>query len=601
MMIREVRSRRILAAMAGAAMLSVALPQSGALAQDAAAPAAAGIEIDIPGVTAENSNVTADRLQAIFLGEVEDYADELAGLSADRILIPELTITMDGPEGSEPMVIVYENIEMIDVDGGVAARLVSSNSSLSLPEEISASFGEMSASNVDFAALLAFYGLIPAADSEFRTIYTDFAFVGGPLEGPDVSCEIGNAESGGFRARALSIPFNEFMARANAVEEAEDEPDPEVMRAFLEAYVDMLTAFESDPVVFDGLSCEGTDEHGSNVTVTMGTTEIGAFSPGRYPTLSTSDLMIEIDSGPDAGEVSIGYFAFKGFDYTTQLELFETMPADPDDAWFEANVRRLIPAWEGLTLEELNIDVPDEESPDQRVQLWLGSFDLTLANYVNSVPASISSSASELVFTVPDVGALEPDEDGEIDETAQAFATLRALGIEELDLGYDFALDWDEANEAIRVERIAVSGADLGSIAIAGMLANATAGLFSLDTDEAMMAGMGLTVTSLDIDVVDQGMVDLFMAISGAEQNMTPTQMRPMIAGVAEGMAVGLLGGTPMATQVGAALGNFLRGGSDTLSLRIESNDPEGLGMIDFMMAEENPAVLLERVTISAE
>jgi len=72
-----------------------------------------------------------------------------------------------------------------------------------------------------------------------------------------------------------------------------------------------------------------------------------------------------------------------------------------------------------------------------------------------------------------------------------------------------------------------------------------------------------------------------------------------MMAGVAEGMVMGFLGGDEQAAKVGAALAAFIRG-NDTLSLTVTALDEAGLTMFDFMAAESDPTALISKVKIDA-
>jgi hypothetical protein len=593
----DYRSHRLLTALSAAALLSVALP-TGAMAQKVKTPTPAATEtpmaapemsLEIPTIDVENSTLDADQLREILEGSLADYADELAGLTADRISIPEVRFAYMMPGDEIESEFIYSDIEVLNVVDGVAEAVTIGTTTMTTMDDVAGEFGAMTAADFNIRAALGFYGMVDTgAEGGFEVVYRDLEFAGGTFGSDEFSCEIGAAYAAEFSARPLNTSFVEFMEMANEMEAAGDAPpDPETVREFLGVYADLLTAFSSSESSFDGLTCSGTDEDGATFDVAMGEVLVGAFEPGRYPALTLNDLSVDIDGGPEAGSVSMGQFVIKGFDYSAQVEFLNNLPDDVlDETWAAANWRQFIPAFEGFSFEAVELDVPDPEG-GPRIVGSVGAFDLTLGNYINAVPADISSSADNLYFELP------------TDSDDEQIAMMRALGIETLDLGYDLAMRYDEASETIAVDSLAVEGADLGSIMIAGTLANAVTELFDADPNIAAAAGLGLTVTDLSVDVADYGMIDILMTVAGAEQGATAQQMRPMMAGVAEGMAMGLLGGNEMATQVGQAIGAFLRSGGN-LNLEITAKDPEGIGMTQFMAAEEDPAVLLNQVDISA-
>ena len=70
--------------------------------------------------------------------------------------------------------------------------------------------------------------------------------------------------------------------------------------------------------------------------------------------------------------------------------------------------------------------------------------------------------------------------------------------------------------------------------------------------------------------------------------------------GLAEGTVVGMLAGAAEAQKVGAALNAFVSGKAKYLTIEMTAKEPPGLGMMDFMAAEDDPTVLIGKVTIDA-
>jgi hypothetical protein len=358
------------------------------------------------------------------------------------------------------------------------------------------------------------------------------------------------------------------------------------MGRFLKMYADILTAFETTEVDFEGFSCDGTDDEGRAMTFAVESMTMGGMAPGLYPAISMDGLSIEVEGD---GFMTLDNFTMKPMDLTTTIATLENTPDLVDEAWLEANARGLIPAMEGLSLTGLDIDIPDPDAPDTRIQAKVGAFDLSLASYLNGIPTDLDVSAANIQAEIP------------ADSDDESFEQLRALGITSIDAGFRVAAAWDEANDTIVVEEVSVNGADLASVLIAGLVTNATEDLFALDNDVAMAAGMGLAVKELDLTVTDAGLSDIILAVVAAEQGADPATLRPVFAGLAQGTVISMMAGAADAAKLGDAINAFVSGSAKTLVIGIDAKTDPGLGMMDFMEAEQDPTTLLGKVNISAE
>ena len=341
----------------------------------------------------------------------------------------------------------------------------------------------------------------------------------------------------------------------------------------------------STPITAEGFDCSGTGDDGTPFAFAMGGMTVGPMNPGIYPAVAIADL--SITAGGD-GEVSIGSIAVKQIDLSGPIAAIQAAPAAISPDWFEANGRALIPAFAGFSIGDVAIDVPDPDSPDTRIVASIGSLDLDLANYVDGIPTTIKTSASHLMLELP---ADSPDEQ---------LQTLMALGVTAIDAGFTIDASWDQAASAIAVNEVSVTGADLATIALTGTINNATASLFSSDENMMLAAAMGLALGNLKLDIQDAGLSDLIMTIAAAEQGADAATLRPVFAGLAEGTIVGMLAGTAEAQKIGAAVSAFVSGKAKGLTLDVTARQQPGLGMLDFMAAEDDPTVLLDKVTIEA-
>lgn len=585
-----------LSLLATACLLSVALPAQAAWAQkvkdkgttqSSASETSTTYDVEIPEIDSVDSNVDDEIIRAIFSGALVENADALAGLTATSITIPEITLsittTTDGDTKSG--VVTFSDIVLSDVTDGAAASFSLASTTLDAGEDGSGDYGSMSAANVDIAALLGMYGLVTADDStELQTIYSDFVFEGGTFEADDVSCTMGSMTAPELKARPLKTSFVEIFALVETLEDGND-PSPKQIGDLLRMYADFFTAFESAPITFDGFSCEGLDSDDKPLSFSIASMSMDGMRPGVYPAISMDGFNIAVEGD---GLITLANATIKEMDLSGPIAAVLGAPEGIDEAWLTANAQQLVPAFTGFSLSDLVIDIPDMETDGERINVAIGAYDLTLGNYFNGIPTDLNTSASKIVVDLPQ------------DSGDPQLQQLIDLGLTTIDAGFVVDASWSEAEDTITIDQFSVSGVDLGVAAVSGKIINATEDLFSWDEDLSMMAAMGMALANLKVEVKDEGISDLVLATVAAEQGSNAETMRPIFAGLAEGTVIGILAGAAEAQKVGGAVSSFVSGKAKNLTIEMTAREPAGLGMVDFMMAEDDPTVLLGKVTIDA-
>jgi hypothetical protein len=558
---------------------------------EASAPAASqpsfSTSLTIPTVTAVDSSMDEGTLRQVLSGNVAAHASELAALSATSITVPEITLTIttsDSRGAQEVNVATYKDLVLNNVKNGVAES-ASVGSAVSKGPEGTFTFGRMSTGLLDIGGIMALYAMVPGTGTEapLKPIYRNFTWDGAKFETDEVSCDIGKIATDEFDARPLKVSFQELTDAANQLEAAKDGPPPAgAMGRVVSFLTDIFQAFKSTPTTIGAIDCSGQGKDGKPFTLALGGVQIDGFSPGSYPALTINDLKI----GASDGSVGLKSATFKSIDFSQPLAALKAANGvDPE--WFDKNWRQIIPAWGGMALSGLAIDVPDPEQAGGRVQLNVADFDLTLSDYLNGIPTKVSSSAHGVDMPLP------PDSE---DDTAKM---LKAIGITKINANYEFSASWDKAGQAIRIDNISVSGADLGSFALAAVVGNATEQLFAVDPDLQQAASMGVTVKSITLTIRDDGLGDKLVPLLAAEQNADPATFRTQMAGVAEGAALQMLGSTDQARALGAAVGDFMSGKTKSVRIDITAKDPNGISVPQLMQASDDPTVLASAVDIT--
>ncbi len=547
-------------------------------------------EIAVPTVEVVDGNINEGAVRGLFTG-APGALDALATLDAKSVTIPEIKLTYPGyVEGAGPSVVTYRDITLTDVTDGVAASAHVGGADFTGPEKVTGTFGEMSIGRFDLAGLLNFYGLTTTgtAGTEMKEIYSDFKFSGGTLAaGELVNCTFGAAALGSFSARPLKqnmSEINTLIMEADAAQKAGTEVSAETVGKLVRFYADMFTAFSSTPMTFDGFDCTGKDDKGNPLTVASGPITVGGFEPAIYPEISLDDFNMTVEND---GFLKFGNFTWKKMDFTAAIAAIEAATT-LDEAYFTTNWRKLVPYLDGMSLANLTIDIPDPESTGKRITGTLGTFDATLGNYFNGIPADIALSLGNFILPIT------------AEMTDLPVADLLARGIDKLDISLGTKLAWDQATSTIKVDDVLIDMGTLGRISLSGTFGNATEALFADNTDQATMAAMMLTLLDVTVEVEDRGIGSLAFAAGAKDAGQPEASFRTAVAGMAQGMTLAFLGNTTEALTAAQQLGTFLTGASH-LKLTITAKDPAGIGLADLAAAETNPAALAGKLNVVAE
>jgi hypothetical protein len=583
----------VLPALATALLLGVSLSAAPAIAKEKTKPgkSAPAMEVSysvsIPTIESTAANMTDETLADILEGNLAEHAQALASLDAHSIVVPEIVLTVSSQQAGKARetTITFSDLVLEGVDNGVAER-VSLGGVAMISDEAQAEFGAMGAANFDIGGVLGIYGLADrGGQTDLQTIYTDFSAEGGSLSSDELDCTIGATAGAEFKARPLTTSFGEILALAQTIEDEPEDIDPAQLGQLLRIYADMLTAFETSEVTFDGISCTGEDNEGRPMVFEVAGMTMGGMSPGHYPAISMNGFSIVVEGD---GFMSLDNLTFKAMDLSDAIAVLQSAPLNVTEAWLEENARAMFPAMEGFAFSGFNIDIPEPDNPDARIKAGIGAFDLSLGSYRNAIPTDLDVQASNIRIELPEnVGD-------------DALEQLRALGVTSLDAGFRLAAAWDERTNQINLEELSVTGVDLATVTLAGTIANAGADLFSLDLDAVAEAALVTAVKSLDLAIVDTGLSDLALAIAAKEQGSSPEQMRPILAGLAQGTIIGVLADAANAAQLGEVVNRFISGTARTLNIGIIAKTDPGLGFEDMMEAEQNPASLIGKVNITA-
>ncbi len=573
-----------------AAILSLsAAPAIGLLpaaAQQTSAPAFS-LVISVPTVLAVGSSMTETALKDVFTSNFLDHANELAALTATSITLPEITAEISVTEGgtTSKTTIKYKDIVLANVKDGLAESLTIGSAENQTPDG-STTYGKSVQHDLNIRRTFEFAGIVAGdADAAMAPIYTSYESAGNSFTTPMFSCTIDGSKSAALEARPAKVSFASLLGAFEDFGDMSSPPPPEAITTFVRYVADLLTGFRGGATNVGALDCASAPAMGTPVSVKLGGIATGDFEPGIYPQVSLTGLTV--DAGTE-GSGSLAELIVKPTDLNPAVKAIEAETGPLTEQWFNDNWRKLIPSFGGFSFAGVDFDVPNPDLPGTRIQAKIGDFDLTLADYLNGIPTKFSTEANGIEVPLPQ------------NSTDPQVVTLLAAGLDKINFSFEAAAAWDKASKTINVDRIGLSAVDLGSTGVSLTIGNVAETLFDPNPNVAMASSFGITVKEATFDLTDAGFGAIGWPLMASEQGVTDVEaFRTAQAGVAEGMALQLLGSTDAARELGAALGDFITGRAKSLTIHVVAKDPNGIPFPLFMAAQNDPTILTGQVDIT--
>jgi hypothetical protein len=560
------------------------------------------VVMSLPTLSADGANLDEDAIRAIFSGEFDD-ADRaaLSGLTASSIVIPELRLTpVPGSDEDDGRFVTITGIELNDVNNGLASTAsigeIAFNGGTSKADDADKKTdgeGEdeaegpvdivltgLETTGFDIAHVLRLMMIatggeeiaVDAEREEPRALFASLNLAGGSVTSEDGSCAIGTLTMDSFAMRPLRL----------AVEQETESPEQAAAREEANG-VEALAALAMGPITLASLDCDGTDEQGGPLAITAGTTTIGGIADGKVGESSIDGLRIE---NKDEGWFELARAVLKPYDFTRWIDFYEAQRSGEDPGVFvKATQLDQFTSFDGFSVTGIGFDFPDEENPGSRIVGSVDEVDFTLLDYVDGVPGTVSERIAGIRFTIP-----------QNEENAPVIA---ALGTDTINMDVLGDLHFDREGQTLVFDRFSLTVADLAKFGFNGSIGNFTDAVYSPDEETALRALMGLTIKDLQIDLLDDGGLDIFIATVAAEQGATPEQFRAGVAAMLQGTVIMGLGASPESMGVASALSNFVNTGG-SISIKATAIDPEGVPVSAVAAAEDDPTALMKLFKIEA-
>ena len=535
-----------------------------------------------PRLEIEGTSLTQDEVHGLLSTESKvPLHERLAGFSARRIAIPELTIEQKVGDSSQRT--TYRNVIATDVKAGRAANLATDGGSFATKSsagEAGGSFGPSEIKGFDLAHLARIYTQVAGeGPNPHKSIYDSFASRDIRFTDPkggeaSIAVLSGSGATGRLPKKALSAGIAAFGSF-----KPETALTPDQQRDMADYLANVLDAFVTGRVEISGIAIrDAKAENGTARIAAVRFTSEAAGTPAEA-------RMEGLEFVSPQGTVRVEAISSTGFSGTSTVEGLREMATTPPDEIDAATLRKLVPTIGTVRVSGIAADVKPEDSPD-RVKLGVKSLTLTADRSINGVPTNVSFGIENLAFSIPP-GA---------DDAAQE---LVSLGYRDIDVSGALAASWNEPGNEVILREVSVSGAKMGKVALRGVLGGVTKDAFDPDQGVAMVALLGATAKNLHLTLANDGLIEKLIAREAKKQGLSADTLRTQLAAMATTMGPAFLGNSAQAKKLGQAVGRFLAKPGE-LTVTATAKAPEGLGIVD-LMSIDSPAAALESIDVTAQ
>ena len=501
----------------------------------------------IPHLTIEGGDPAM--LTGVFQSDAAGIEMRLAGLSASRIVIPELLTETRVGENVERA--LYRDLILADVVNGRVgvAQAASAEQSVetSSGRESHLLWRGLAFRGVDlrqFAHLAAASAPEPAAPPKPLLDEETIDSVAYESQSGDVSLHAGRLTLAGVTARARGAAPVSPTDRMKHLTQAADDVS--------------FARFEIQDVVVEGrVLSEATP-----FALRIGKIDLRGLATGTLAETTLDHFALKT---PDGGNVTL-----------TQFNLRDVALA----TLFDGGMPHIAHAG----LKELIVDLPTPQSGvESRMRFRLADANLDLANFRERTPTKFSLAVDRLFVDLAARGA-----------TGLA-APLLALGYRDIDLSASVAGAWDEKTGAFTLAPVRVTAPEMGAASLAATFGDVSALAFSSSPLVARTAAATASVKSLELTLDGGGLADRLIASSAKASPSTEEKSRADATQAARDLIAQNLGAGPNAARIGDAVADYLRA-PQHLHLRFAGKP--SINALD--MLARKPADILEGLEVEA-
>jgi hypothetical protein len=537
----------------------------------------------MPEIMVTGANMPISELgDALASDDFEQIWSVLSRFSADEVVIPTLSFSQSFGDVEQSG--RYDEVRLVDVDMGRIGDFFAEGGAfvaLDDREEVSGTFGRMTAQAMDLPWVIRFYTETAGdGDNPYRPAYESFS-VADMIFTDDESVEISieMIEGARFAMRLLDQPFVQTIEELAALEDGPVSTEDEV-RA-LRFVVDMLESFRFSGLEARGMRLASLDPD-EPFAMTIGTIGMSGDDEGGFSGFYLDEMVMTVEDA----RIAIAGISSEGFSLAPLIEGLRELADDPEDKLSADAMQRIMPVFGTFTMSGLEASIPPEPG-SPAIEGTLGRLLIVADEPFAGLPTNMRFALDNLVIDLPP-GTGE-----------DSIEQLRALGYERLDISTNIAARWNETAREVVISDISFTGEDMGVISLRGVIGGIGEEAFIGDETARLMAMMGATAKNAQLVIEDRGIADRLLAMQAAMMGTDPAAARQQLGALTQLMLPEMLGGTPEARQLANELSRFVQDPGE-LEISIVSRRPDGVPMLEITTAPA-PAAVLEQFDVTIE
>lgn len=169
-----------------------------------------------------------------------------------------------------------------------------------------------------------------------------------------------------------------------------------------------------------------------------------------------------------------------------------------------------------------------------------------------------------------------------IDKNDPSAAELLALGYQTIDASGTLDMKIEKARDVLTFRELSLQMKNIGTVHLTGSVGGIAAVMDAKDSDEAALAGLGLTVHALGIGIANDGLFERVMAKTAKDTGKAPEQVKREMTSLAALGLPGLIGSSPQAKAISSAALQFLNK-PERIVFALKAKSPDGLGLADLI------------------
>jgi hypothetical protein len=582
-----------------------------------------GTLLKAPKLTASGTRLSKEDLAAILKPDSPvPWEQRLARLDAGSLTVPVLTSENAGP-GDNHQTVTYRDVVARDVRAGRVGELTAAGAAVSAvagPNRGSGTYGQVRATDLDLAALSRLYTVPGDGKGPVQRVY-------GTIQVSDVTysdargttVKIARLDGRDLGGRQIADGWGGAFAIVAAGFDGTTDRRP-----FAAAAADLIDATVIGSFEMRGLSVSDTDPKGP-VLFEIGRAAYAASGP------EVGTVLDNISLSRGSLRAQIGRLALVGTSLAPTVAALQSIAAEPTagTGMSDVEMRRLTPKLGNLTMSDLSIELPPEVAPERPAlrdgrpparsattepgRLSPGRpgepraadplavtvspqpvrrMSLREATLAFGAPSDGLPSASRLSLTGLSLPA-------DLLAGAPLVGMLPVYGYRDLDLDVVADATLDEKSRELALREVTVSGREIGTVRLSGLLGGIGPELFSGTLPAATMVMFSGSAKTLDLTVENAGLFERFLAAQSRDLSLKPDELRKeYVTASLLGVPI-ILGNSAAAKGIGAAMGQFVMK-PGKLVLHARSKEPAGIGFID-LGAARSPAAVLDRLDVEAK